>query len=608
MKKIFANGFFFMALLLVVGLLQFAAADEAEIEARSRFVLDLMKPGIIDREHPKFKTYDILGITATNGCGSKAETDYMAKLLDLGEHLPNGVERPEMFSLPPLVRYLYQFENCLSEEQKVKIKQLLSRKQNLFDHGTLNHAILQSSSWYLLAQYFPGLRWHHSDGRQISSSQLILEHKDLLLKRFKKFSEAGHNEQLSPTYALVNFFPLLNLVDFAKDDDLRLAADREANRSLALLRAHSFNGVIVPPYTRRNFQQRAGPSPNQKLDPSITQHLLWFYYGAPKLGEYDFQSRREPVYVVMLALSKWRPNERFSIISRKYMDPYQISLVTPSFSYWDKPTVPEIIGKATIAEGFAIGAGNIIFDPAGYNEDTQQFSLLMRSGGINNQIECYHPYWRGNLDEDAWSRDRSSPFMQSWLDWKQGVLLFSIPDKDPWVFPENNRFFVLRKERASHLFQHLQCRIPSQFERIDLEGNWIFVKEGKSFSGFLAMGGQWDETNPEAAKKSNPELADFRIFKIKSPRGGVYFNAAEQLDDFGFEDFKRLSKKNAPHFRKKSVEARLLSEDGKNVKVKFRHENYLSTGRVASLPEVVVNEKIEPFIFNSKNYLPSINY
>ena len=96
MTTLLGKFIFAIALFSLGGFHQLAVADEAEIAARSRFVLELMNPGSIDREHPKFKTYDVLGLTATKGCGGKADTDYMAKVLDLGEYLPNGLVRPEI--------------------------------------------------------------------------------------------------------------------------------------------------------------------------------------------------------------------------------------------------------------------------------------------------------------------------------------------------------------------------------------------------------------------------------------------------------------------------------------------------------------------------------
>ena len=578
-----------------------ALAGGDEIKVRKLWLLDQIRSEFIDREHPKFKSYDVLGMSAKNGCGPPEYADYMSKVLEFNVNQPNAVERPEIFALPPLVRYLYQFGYCLSDAQKKHIEILLSKKQDLFDHGTLNHAVLQSTSWYLLAQYFPNVRWRHLDNRTYSSAELMREHKVLLFRRAIKFRLSGHYEQLSPTYAMVNLFPMLNLIDFAIDEKVRNLATNEATYEVALLRLHSFGGVIVPPFTRRNYQQHAGPSTSSKFFPAISQHILWYYYGEPSLDVLDIYNRLEPIYVIMLALSNWRPPVAVLNLPPQEAFPYQIGILTPSFSQWDDPTLPEIVGKATISNNFAIGAGNLIFDPAGYNEDTQQFGILLKSKNIDNQIECFHPYWRGNLDENAWSRDRSSPFMQSWLERKQGVLLFNIPEQDPWVYLDSNKFFLLRKKRAHSLHQFAQCRIPAAFETVVFEGNWIFVKEGNVFVGLFTLG-----AIPETISDSvEPSLSGFFIAKFRGSRFAIYFRVAEESADLDFELFKYELKRNLPRFDGGVVMASFYTEDNVPVSISFRHDPDLIKNRIASIPHVVIgNESVSKL---SENIIPK-NY
>ena len=258
------------------------STSEASIDTRSKWVLSIMKPETFDRENAKFKPYDILGITALKGCGITDYPAYMSKVLENGI-VHNDVYEPEMFSLPPLVRYLYQFGHCLTEDQKTNISLLLSRKQRLFGHGTINHAILQSASWYLLAQYFPGLTWHDIDDKLWSSAELMASHKSLLLRRSQHFMQNGQYELLSPTYAMVNFFPILNLIDFAQDIEVKKSAELEAILQLSALKVNSFYGVIAPPLTRKNSPQKNTATINkiqsEIQDVSISQQVLWYYYG-----------------------------------------------------------------------------------------------------------------------------------------------------------------------------------------------------------------------------------------------------------------------------------------------------------------------------------------
>jgi hypothetical protein len=292
-------------------------------------------PKYIVSSGQKSKSYDILAATSLKGCGPAEWSAYMASLSTLPVSYPS--DGPvEMFSLPPLVRYLYQFGGCMTAEQKQKLLiGFTSQRQWLLGHGTLNHAIMRASSWYLLAQYFPKAKWTHWDGAVYTSVQLMAALKPLLYGRKSRFYSSGQYEWLSPTYAMVNVFPLLNLIDFAKDTTVKKTAEEEAILELAVLKAHSFHGEIVPPLTRKNFDQLNATDSPQDYVPSVTQHLLWYYFGEPAgLGLYDFQGKKEPFYISMLALSDWQPPDIMQTMSAAQSGDYVIKVNTPSFGIW----------------------------------------------------------------------------------------------------------------------------------------------------------------------------------------------------------------------------------------------------------------------------------
>ncbi len=561
---------------------------EASIGARKQWLLSIMKPDTIDKGSPKFKTYDILGITALQGCGPKEYSEYMVKTFE-SVKFENSIYQINMFALPPLVRYLYQFGECLTAEQKTRIKVALSLKKGLLDHGTINHAILQSSSWYLLAQYFPDVKWHNRDDRFFSSTELMSALKELLLRRSNRFMQNGQSELLSSTYAMANFTPLLNLIDFASDSDVKKLAELQAILQLSALKTHSFDGVIIPPQTRRNYQQYNSALLTRKKDVSVSQQILWYYYGIPNLGINDLEGRKEPVYTVMLALSKWRPPESVLKLLENNATPYTIKIITPTFGIWDAETPPEIYGKAYITRNFAIGAGSTIFNPSGYNETMQLFSILYHSNAENNQIECYQPYWKSNLGEDAWSTDRSSPFMQIYLGRTEGVMLFNIPAKDPWVFDANNRFFKSRNEHQNSLYQLAQCRIPNSVDELVQEPNWVFARAGNTF---IAMGTLFGE-NEYQGTTNKPNIADYKIFKIRQPKTAIYFKVADKSPALNFDRFIKMNKNKTLFFSPGQMKVTYRDEDHKIVEAQFQLDITTKTERVSGLPNIKINDVIQ---------------
>jgi hypothetical protein len=85
--------------------------------------------------------------------------------------------------------------------------------------------------------------------------------KDLLVRRHWRSFQSGMSEWLSPTYAFTNLYPILNLVDFAKDPEVAHQAADEACLEVLILKADSFHGVLMPPLTRHNVDQSNAPLP-----------------------------------------------------------------------------------------------------------------------------------------------------------------------------------------------------------------------------------------------------------------------------------------------------------------------------------------------------------
>ena len=540
------------------------------------------------RTHPKFKSYDILAATALKGCGPAEWSAYMAGISTMAEGSTSD-EPIEKFSLPPLVRYLYQFGDCMTPQQKKSLLSGLTRKQWLTGHGTINHAILQATSWYLLAQYFPDAIWVDKHSKKYTSQQLMVTLKPLLAGRTSRFYKSGQYEWLSPTYAMINFYPLLNLIDFAKDPMVRKSAEDEANLQLTVLKYHSFDGVIVPPLTRKNSDQINAPDSPLTYDPAITQQILWYYYGEPaNLVLYDFQSRRDPFYATMLGLSNWRPQGELGKHKPKSPEGYNVKLTTPSFGIWDATTTPEVFGDTYISDSFAIGTGNQFFEPTGYSGDIQTFSILLKSKQPQNQIECYQPYWKSNAGEDAWGRDRSSPFQQMYrYDKSSVVMLFDIPKKDPWVLESSNRFFRDRRDHSDALLQLAQCRIPSSFDEVIKEKSWVFMRQGGVFVAMATM--QGDNEYDQASSKLT---AKYLVVKVREAKTALFFRVERESPEMNFAQFRERVRQQLPLYDAPTSSVTLTEQSGVQTQVKFKLQPHSDGKRWSAIPEVLKNGKL----------------
>lgn len=530
----------------------------------------------------KMHAYDVLAATAKKGCANKDWADYMVDLPSMdAPYPPDGPI--DIFALPPLVRYLYQFGHCLTDNQKDKIiSTFTSKKQQLYGHGTLNHAILRATSWYLLAQYFPNAKWLHFDGKYYTSQQIMADLKVLMIKRNKSLMAAGHYEWLSPTYAMVNFFPLLNLIDFSKDAELVKLAQQEATLELAALKASSFHGVIVPPLTRKNVDQVNALDDPQNYTSGTSQHILWYYFGEPNgLGLYDFQSRKEPFYAIMMALSDWSPSKQIlELPDNKGI----VKINTTSSGIWDSVTHTVLYGDSYISDNFAIGTGNQIINPEGYENHIQTFSILLKTTKSQNQIECYQPYWRSNQGEDLWGIDRSSPFQQMYrYNSSSVVMLFNIPDKDPWVYDYNNHYYKERNQHSSKLLQLVTCRIPKNLDQIVKEDNWLFLREGKTYVAIATLKGFNFYNDAPSSLTSK-----FLVLKIREPKTALFFRVETETKSQNFEQFMKKVRNQKPNYDVNYDSVSIEELSGVKTTVKFNLKK-INQNEWSSIPIVIKN-------------------
>lgn len=515
---------FALAFGLLISLTGFAPSDGKPFirayDERRREILSLLQPALYRDMGAKPVAYDLVAEAALKSCPASGRVDATLKAIN---------PPTDMFARPPLTRFLFQYGRCLNDEQRRRMIVAIAYPDQLFGHGTLNHAIMSASSYYLLAERLPDLKWSDLQGHRYNSAEVAARYKALLMRRFQKFMASGHAEQLSPTYAMIDLFPLLNLIDFAQDHDVRDAAEAGTIAQIALMRADSLNGAMLSPVTRENPPGQTSDNPA-----SIGRDVLWLYYGG---FEPPTNRPPEPDYVSMLAASPWRPPEPLLALRPAKFRPYDIHIRTPSFSIWDGPTQSEEIGQAHIEPEFAIGSGDILVDPGGYDDHTSAFRIVIAGLRPVGVVDCYQPYWHGDAGEDAWGTDLSSPFQQSWQDGRRGLLLYDIPERDPYRYPIFNHFFAERAKTADHLHQLATCRLPLGADEIKQDAFGLVARYGRVFLSLHTLGGLPAEivTSPKAGP-----LKDFMTLKARGGKITLYYSVkvghpGENLQEFADE-------------------------------------------------------------------------
>ena len=97
-----------------------------EVEQRRAFVVSTYGRAPNTRLHPKWYPYYVLARTRVAGCEPKL-SEYMGGVYERGQVQASGVSEPEMFSEPPLVRFLNLHGDCLNAAQLDQISRALAR-------------------------------------------------------------------------------------------------------------------------------------------------------------------------------------------------------------------------------------------------------------------------------------------------------------------------------------------------------------------------------------------------------------------------------------------------------------------------------------------------
>ncbi len=118
---------------------------------------------------------------------------------------------------------------------------------------TENHQILLAAAAYLAGQFYPDEIFTNS--RRIGR-EMMATHRPRIDRWLEMRFKSGFSEWLSNVYYDEDWSPLLNLVDFAEDEDLRQRARMVIDLSLFDLALNSFRGVFGSTHGRSYEQNK----------------------------------------------------------------------------------------------------------------------------------------------------------------------------------------------------------------------------------------------------------------------------------------------------------------------------------------------------------------
>ena len=502
-----------------------------------------------------------------------------------------------MFDFPGVALALCRYRDSFTPFQLKKIQRSLERlaKEDKIDgegflgHGTENHATIMWASAFLFGEVFPDAQWANG----MNSRELMDDMKERMRKTFKNYYDHGYAEYLSTTYELSMNYPIEILLECVRDPEMKAIAEAYMLYKWSVISLNLFEGTTIAPFARMNTEQDHLPKHKYVTAAPYSNWLLWGWGTATdnmKLIDFktrinDFTSSSDISFMLYTALSNVVPDDIFLKLGN-LKEPFSMKSTTATFGLYGSGASHAMMRKVYRNRHYAIGSGNFRWVPGGdYSDfDINAFNIVWSSPRRFNYITCFHPYWYSDGDTpdhtpDTWYKGANSPFQQTAHHKNAVVMLFDIPEKDPWPPNRPNpERWGWRDGHTSNLIQRAQLRYPENMDEQLEEGGWIFLREGKTYIGIKPL--KTCHTHPVDPGNGFNKMEGFTIVKSEHAKTGFIFEAGSEEEHGSFDQFRKKLLKNKVTVNWDKMTVNYTTS--KNDKIQMQ---YVSGLTVADVPE-----------------------
>lgn len=293
--------------------------DEAAFQKRAQLII----AGLKDENLQRWRTGYFVG----GDPGKFLPGAAMAKLLadpkaaDAIQYMNDDRSYKEHYHFAVInwARFLPLFGDALTADTKKKLADAQGRGNHYFDQaGTENHKIMWLAAANVLPSYVEGGRFSG-----LSTEQALAKAKETLRKYVKGLYAVGQGEWDSSTYLMFDLHGMLNIYDFAKDDETRLLAKAALDWYVAGYALKYRDGV----YTAPNQRGFAGTPVA-----TISDQTGWLWWGLP--GGYELPQASGFRYAIHPATSSWRPNQVLCNMAQKRLAALPAEQRNTKPNYW----------------------------------------------------------------------------------------------------------------------------------------------------------------------------------------------------------------------------------------------------------------------------------
>ncbi len=555
-----------------------AAQDLSTVEGRAAYMIEQF------REHPIRPNAKHGGAPALARLALNPNDAYA---LDRITHFydgnpPHGDSR--MFSGPGIAWALGKYWGNFTPAQRDHLKANVKEFNDLLGAGTENHALMRNVTAYLYGQYWPNEPGFL--GGRMTGAEMKAKASEHLLASLGRLYDMNYNEHLSARYVPVHLYACLTLYECATDPRMKAAADAALHFYFANFAANQFEGKVIPPANR----DQGGANP-------------WWLYWADAINTPAPGNTTEHSTVLYAAVSSWRPPAAILSLARGQTAPYELTAAACGHPHAHPNQSMKIMTPAGSVRYvyrdklYAMGSGFMQYNleyQAYWNHTT--FRAIYKSSERFNFIECYHPYWRSN--DRTWE-GLNSPFEQ----WAQhngtAIVLFNIPDADPWPDgkgaggrPSSEKQVLFRDARNKHfnnLIKEGLVRYPKSIDQKTETDGWIFLREGDVYIAIRPLKDYTIDTN------YRPAGSDFNVIRSAFAQTGFVFDIATKEEFETFEAFQTAVKQNPLVVDWDQLSVKYKSVKGDTLTATWNLPDYRPPqGRVMVRPDITVNGAAVP--------------
>jgi hypothetical protein len=437
------------------------------------------------------------------------------------DYVPVGLgfrDKGDTFGKSALARIFCQFGDLLSEETHQQLFEEVTTYEGFLTGGTENHIAMRRTSGFLFGERFPDAMFYHG----LTGRELAEECLQYMIRYGQTLFRNSMVEYLSPVYHAVHTATWLNVVEFAKDPRAKLCARAILDWMLADLAVNYHHGIIIPPATRAKGLVKEEPMVSyNRLN---TQWTGWLYWGAGTMPDtQDALERSEDWHrspLVLHAVSNYVPEPVIRNLGAKRLTlPYALLQARASREVISQsqtnaygltkpvdrnsPCARYNVRSVYVHRHYALGAGARVED---IDEPTlrhaHSFAVIWRDALPHNWLFFVHPYWYVNrkqkgadalLGPEDWSG--TSPFFQM-VHWENAaVLLFNLPEEDPYVGQAEGDNPKWLSSRPHKIIQRAHAYIPKTMDETVTTSKGVFLRSGDVYVGIRPIGGRvfWED-------------------------------------------------------------------------------------------------------------------